>query len=98
MEKPAEDPLGNRPGGGQEASGPKPRGEDRTKIAELFANERCSQAILDFLATTDVGRTAGLPAAEDGEGAASEASEWEDKEREEQLALLREEEERLGRG
>jgi len=27
------------------------RGRDRTKIAELFADDRCSQAILDFLAT-----------------------------------------------
>jgi len=89
-----EDPLGNRPRGDQEASGPNP-GRDRTEIAELFADERCSQAILDFLATTDVGRTAGPPVAEEGEGA-SEASEWEDREREEQLALLREEEERLG--
>ena len=34
--------------------------------------------------------------AEEGDGAASEASEWENREREEQLALLREEEERLG--
>jgi len=34
----------------------------------------------------------------DGEGEASEASEWEDREREERLAFLREEEERLGAG
>jgi len=34
--------------------------------------------------------------AEEGDGAVSEASEWENREREEQLALLREEEERLG--
>ena len=67
-----------------------PRGRDRTKIAELFADERCSQEILDFLATIDVGRTAGPPVAEEGEGGASEASEWEDREQ------LREEEERLG--
>ena len=92
MEKPAADPLGNRleTGGDQEASGPNP-GRDRTKIAELFADEQCSgQAILGFLATTDVGRTAGPPVAEEGEGGASEASEWEDRtwtEREEQLAL-----------
>ena len=33
--------------------------------------------------------------AEEGEGRASELSEWEGREREEQLALLREEEERL---
>ena len=72
------------------------RGRDRTEIAELFADERCSQTILDFLATADVGRTAGPPVAEEEQGAASEASEWEDREREEQLALLRKEEERLG--
>ena len=35
--------------------------------------------------------------AEEGEEGASEASEWEDREREEQLALLREEEERSRR-
>jgi len=29
------------------------RGRDRTEIAKLFGDERCSQAILDFLATTD---------------------------------------------
>jgi len=53
--------------------------------------------MLDFLATIDIGRTAGPPMAEEGERAASEASEWENREREEQLALLRErEEERLG--
>ena len=75
--------------GDQEASGPNPgkrpqtRRRDRTKVAELFADERCSQAILDFLATTDVGRTAGPPVAEEGEGWASEASEREDREREE---------------
>jgi len=34
------------------------RGNDRFKISELFADERCSKAILDFLATTEVGRTA----------------------------------------
>ena len=49
------------------------RGRGRTKIAELFADERCSQAILDFLATTGVGRKAGPPVAEEGEGGASEA-------------------------
>ena len=34
----------------------------------------------------------------DGDGEASEASEWEDREREEQLAFLREEKERLEAG
>ena len=50
---------------------------DRTGIAELLADERCSQAVLDFLATTDVGRTAGLPVVNEEDDAASEASEWE---------------------
>jgi len=30
-------------------------GRDRTKVVELLAEERCSQAVLVFLATTDVG-------------------------------------------
>ena len=64
------------------------------QIAELLPDEWCSQAVLVFLATTGVGRTTG-PVAEEGDGAASEASEWENSEREEQLALLREEEEKL---
>jgi len=96
MEKPAEDPLGNRPGGDQEASGTSPGERDRTKIAELLADEQCSQAILDFLPTTDVGRTEGPPVANEEEDVASEASEWDSKEREKRLAALREEEERLG--
>jgi hypothetical protein len=51
------------------------RGKDWLKIRDLFADERCSQAILDFLAvTTDVGRLVPKPAEED---ARSEASEWE---------------------
>jgi len=37
------------------------RGRDRTSIAELLADERCSQAVLDFLANTDVA-SAGRPA------------------------------------
>ena len=32
------------------------RGNDRFKISEHFANERCSKAILDFLATSKVVR------------------------------------------
>ena len=35
------------------------RGKDRFKISELFADERCSKGTLDFLATTEVGRTGG---------------------------------------
>jgi len=37
----------------------------RTSIAGLLADERCSQAVLQFLATTDVGWTSGPPVAED---------------------------------
>jgi len=66
-------------------------------IADLFTDERCSQArFLYLLATTDVGRMAGPPAAEEEDGAASEASEWGSREREERLAALTEEEEWLG--
>jgi hypothetical protein len=35
------------------------RGKDRFKIRDLFADERCSRPILDFLRTTEVGRKAG---------------------------------------
>ena len=42
-----------------DSSHPDDSSRDCTKIAKLFADERCSQAILNFLATTDVGRTAG---------------------------------------
>jgi len=34
------------------------RGRDRFRIADLFADERCTEAILKFLETTDVGRRA----------------------------------------
>ena len=56
---------------------------------ELIADEQCRQAILDFLATADVGKTAGPPAAEAEAG--SEASEWQNRAREEQLELGEEE-------
>ena len=72
------------------------RGRDRTSIAELLVDERCSQAVLQFFATTDVGRTSGPPVAEDGEDAASEASEWEARDQAERAWEWREEEERLG--
>jgi len=63
------------------------RGKDRFKISELFADDR---SILDFLATTEVGRTAGPQVADEEPG--SEASEWEKREREEYLAQVAEEE------
>ena len=73
------------------------RSRDRTNIAELLADQRCSQAVLSFLATTDVGRTSGPPAADEDEDAASKASEWEAREQEERAWERREEEEILGR-
>jgi len=73
---PAENPLGSRLRRDQKAPGdeiaPKSRSCSQT-----------SEAVLVFLATTDVGRTSGPPVAEEGDGAASEASEWEIREREE---------------
>jgi len=39
------------------------RWKDRWKVRDLLGDGRCSQAVLDFLATTDVGRRA--PAEED---------------------------------
>jgi len=72
------------------------RGRGRTSIAELLADERCSQAVLQFFATADVGRTSGPSVAEDEEDAASEASEWEARDQAERAWEMREEEERLG--
>jgi len=46
---------------------------------------------------TDVGRTSGPPVAGEEDREASEASEWEEREREERLAEMRAEDERLGR-
>ena len=72
------------------------RGRGRTNIAELLADERCSQAVLELLANTDVGRMPGPPVAGEGDDEASEASEWEERERAERLAEMRAAEERLG--
>ena len=48
------------------------RGKSRLKIWDLIADVRCSQAVLDFLSTTDVGRL--LPAEEH---VRSKVLEWE---------------------
>jgi len=40
------------------------RGERKWKMAELFADERCNEAILEFLRTTDVGRKGPMEKAE----------------------------------
>ena len=96
VEKSAEDSLGDSPGRNPKAPWPYP-GRDRTSIAELLADQRCSQAVLTFLATTDVGRTSGPPVADENEDAASEASEWEAREQEERDWERREASESLGR-
>jgi hypothetical protein len=50
LEKAAENPL--------EGSTSTKRGRDRFCIADLFADGRCTEAILEFLETTDIGRKA----------------------------------------
>jgi len=55
------------------------RRKDRVKIRDRFADGMCSGAIVDFLATAQVGRRAPEVAEED---VLSEASEWEPRERE----------------
>ena len=54
------------------------RRKHRFTVRDLLADGRCSQAVLDSLSTTDVGRL--VPAEEDG---GSEVSEWERRERRE---------------
>ena len=63
------------------------KGRGRWKAHELFADPRCSQAVLDFLSSTDVGKT--VPAVEVEGDAGSEASEWELRERAEREAERR---------
>jgi len=62
----------------------------------LYPRARCSQAILDFLASTQVGRRAPKP--EEEEDAQSEASEWELREREERDEERRQREAEMGAG
>jgi len=87
MEKPAEDPLGNRPGGDQEVSRPNPGERSRNCLPTSGAARR------SILSRQQTSRR-------------RQAHRWEKREKErpaslrvgseEQLALLREEEERLG--
>jgi len=70
------------------------RWKSRWRIRDLFADKRCSQAVLDFLTSTDVGKV--VPAVE--EDAGSEASEWELRERMEREEERRTEAEALGAG
>jgi len=67
------------------------RWKNRRRIRDLFADRRCSQAVLDFLPMTDVGRM--VPAVEEEANTESELSEGELRERQE-----REEERRGGGG
>ena len=69
------------------------RWKRRWKIRDLYADERFSQAELDLLATTDVGRLE--PAVEEGD-AGSDVSEWELRERREREEEREAEAEELG--
>jgi len=69
--------------------------KSRWRVQVLFA-DRCSQAILDFLTTTDVGRI--VPPVEEETNVRSEVSEWELRERREREAERRVEAEVLGAG
>jgi hypothetical protein len=72
VEKTAENPVARGTVLVQSETG---RGKDRL---DFFADERCSQTILDFLATTDVGRRIPDPAKEDAQSEVSELRERED--------------------
>jgi len=69
------------------------KGRKWWKVHELFAERRCSQVLLDFLSSTDIGK---IVPAEEGDDAESEASEWELWERAEQEEERRVEAETLG--
>ena len=64
------------------------KGRGRLKAHKLFAEPGTSQAVLDFLSSTDIGKT--VPEVE--EGIESEVSEWELRERAELEAERRVEE------
>jgi len=68
------------------------RGKSRFKIRDLLADVRCSQAVLDFLSTTDVERLVPVE-----EVAGSEVSEWELSEHREREEERRAEAEELRR-
>jgi len=72
------------------------RWKSQWRIRDLFANRRCSQAVLDFLMTTDVGRI--VPPVEKESDTGSEVSEWELRERREQEEERRVEAKVLGAG
>jgi len=55
------------------------RRKSRWTVRDLMADERCGQAVLDFLYSTDVGRL--VPPLKKEDDAGSEVSEWELRER-----------------
>ena len=65
-------------------------------VRDLMADERCGQAVLDFLPSTDVGRL--VPPLKEGDDAGSEVSEWELRERQERQEEGEGEAETLGAG
>jgi ribonuclease HI len=67
--------------------------KSRWKVRDPLADEGCSRAVLDFLATTDVGRLVPAPVEEDAQ---SEALEWELRERREREEERRAETEGMG--
>jgi len=66
------------------------RWKSRWKIQDLFADPRCSQTVLDFLSSTEVGKI--VPAVEEEDDVGSETSEWELRERQEREEKRRVEE------
>jgi len=86
MEDAAEDSVGGGAEGDQEA-------EERVTVRDLLADERCGQAVLDFLSSTDVGRL--VPPLRREVDAGSEVSELELRERRERQEEREEEAEAL---
>jgi len=59
------------------------RWKSRWTVRDLLADGRCGRSVLEFLASTDVGRL--VPPLEEEGDAGSEVSEWELRERRERL-------------
>jgi len=68
--------------------------EEQGTVRDLLADERCGQAVLDFLSSTDVGRL--VPPLKEKDDAGSEVSEWELRERQERQEEREGEAEALG--
>ena len=70
------------------------RWKSRWTVRDLLADERCGQAVLDFLSSTDVGRLVSPLKKDDDAG--SEVTEWELRERRERQEEREGEAEALG--